>query len=167
MRFINIFGIAIAVTGVHAVRGGKGKAQKKASSMASSEATTTTTPTTSSHAAEMSNDSEELERMLEMLFRESFFSQYAGVYGISSGRSSEPRTDAPGWVVGYYNQIAAIAPEPGMVISNEAANQRVREIGEELNRAGGMEKMRQVCEYDRRYLRVIEVAWDGIGEWRG
>jgi hypothetical protein len=49
---------------------------------------------------------------------------------------------------------------------------RTREIGEELNRIGGMDLMRRVHEQVYSSLgnvkaRELESAWAGIGSWQG
>jgi len=42
----------------------------------------------------------------------------------------------------------------------------VRDIGEELDRRGGIAEMRRVCtQLEVRYQRSVEWAWGGIGEW--
>lgn len=43
------------------------------------------------------------------------------------------------------------------------------QIGEELNRRGGMEEMRRIFHAlgPRRGARTLEMHWDGIGDWRG
>lgn len=52
------------------------------------------------------------------------------------------------------------------------AQERAREIGEDLNRAGGLQLMLKAHGIVRAELgnvaaRELESAWDGIGEWGG
>lgn len=43
----------------------------------------------------------------------------------------------------------------------------VRDIGEELDRRGGIAEMRRVCtQLEVRHQRSVEWAWGGIGEWQ-
>jgi len=43
------------------------------------------------------------------------------------------------------------------------------EIGEELNRRGGIEEMRQIFNRlpNEGGLRILDIHWGGIGDWRG
>jgi hypothetical protein len=56
---------------------------------------------------------------------------------------------------------------------DSTARERVREIGEDLNRQGGMEMMLRVhAEFERRTqvfgaARNLEHTWDQIGDWLG
>lgn len=49
---------------------------------------------------------------------------------------------------------------------------RTREIGAELNRMNGKQKMLDAhavvaAELGRLHARELEAAWDGVGDWRG
>lgn len=49
---------------------------------------------------------------------------------------------------------------------DEKVKPRVRELGEELNKLGGLSLMSFVCESMPYYdVRLLEVAWHGIGMW--
>ncbi len=49
---------------------------------------------------------------------------------------------------------------------DEKVKPRVRELGEELNKIGGLNLMSYVCESMPYYdVRLLEVAWHGIGDW--
>ena len=53
----------------------------------------------------------------------------------------------------------------GMLKRNQPGD--VKNIGELLNRRGGMKEMRRIyTEYDGN-KRLLEMNWNGIGEWRG
>ena len=65
--------------------------------------------------------------------------------------------------------------KPGGFLADEEAAEPVREIGERVNEAGGMDLMLEThkvfaakCdEIGPGLARNLEMAWDGIGEWRG
>jgi hypothetical protein len=55
------------------------------------------------------------------------------------------------------------------VLENDKAYQKVREIGKQINSNGGFSRM-QLVGYRVKALggkaRLLEISWDGIGEWR-
>ncbi|WP_446222533.1 hypothetical protein ACTWPB_22385 [Nocardia sp. IBHARD005] len=62
--------------------------------------------------------------------------------------------------------LDTIGAERGFLSSGEADAQTVQ-IGHWLDAAGGVELMRAVHASVRHGSRLLEVAWDGIGDWRG
>ena len=69
------------------------------------------------------------------------------------------------------DELAVIASTRGF-LSMKGKDPRTREIGAELDRMNGMQKMRDVhrvvaAELGGVRARELEVAWDGIGDWRG
>lgn len=69
------------------------------------------------------------------------------------------------------DELVAIGRSRGF-LSMEGKDRRTREIGAELDRMNGMARMRHVHrmvvdELGPLYARELELAWDGIGKWRG
>ncbi|MDX3227181.1 hypothetical protein [Streptomyces sp. ME19-01-6] len=69
------------------------------------------------------------------------------------------------------DELAAIARSRGFLRQGRE-DPRTREIGAELDRMNGMQKMRDVhrvvaAELGGVHARELEVAWDGIGGWQG
>lgn len=69
------------------------------------------------------------------------------------------------------NELVVIGSTRGF-LSMQGKDPRTRQIGDELDRIGGMTEMRRVHamvvdQLGRHYSRELEVAWDGIGKWLG
>jgi hypothetical protein len=56
-------------------------------------------------------------------------------------------------------------------VTSESNDKRTRKIGSRLNAIAGMDLMERVYDevatHVRRPARELDLAWDGIGEWRG
>lgn len=69
------------------------------------------------------------------------------------------------------DELAAIARSRGFFGPTGEKDPRVREIGAELDQMNGKQKMLDVhavvtAELGRVHARELELAWNGIGEWR-
>jgi hypothetical protein len=57
-----------------------------------------------------------------------------------------------------------------IVASHAKDRDKIKKIGEQLNKSGGIDKMKLLC-YRARHLggddRWIEMMWSGIGDWQG
>lgn len=70
----------------------------------------------------------------------------------------------------YGYQLLVIYQKYGKFLGE--AEDEAREIGNELNKSGGFEAMKMVCETIYHVIggipgRHLEKAWDGIGRWLG
>jgi hypothetical protein len=129
----------------------------------STSTTTTTTSSTTTVTAPRRGESEISVEDMQMLLR-LLMLRVDNVIGI--GRATRPpATEAPRWVVDYFNRIAQIATSPEHVITVPRIENQVRVIGQDIYRSHGHEGMVAVCEYNRQYKAFIERAWDGIGRW--
>jgi hypothetical protein len=114
---------------------------------------------TAPRRAESEISAEDMQMLLRILMLRG-----DNVFGI--GRATRPpATEAPQWVVDYFNRISQIATNPEHVITVPRIENQVRVIGQEIYRSHGHEGMVAVCEYNRQYKDFIERAWDGIGRW--
>ncbi|MES4901469.1 MULTISPECIES: hypothetical protein [unclassified Streptomyces] len=90
---------------------------------------------------------------------------YVPLRSVASPVDEDTRTDQ------LLDELVEIARTRGF-LSMKGKDQRTREIGAELDRMNGMQKMRDVhrvvaAELGGVRARELEVAWDGIGDWRG
>ena len=85
--------------------------------------------------------------------------------------SADPAVDEDTRTDQLLDELAVIARTRGF-LSMKGRDSRTREIGAELHRMNGMQKMRDVhravaAELGGVRARELEVAWDGIGDWQG
>jgi hypothetical protein len=60
----------------------------------------------------------------------------------------------------------SIEDEDRSSFMDDKVKPRARELGEELNRISGFSLMQYVCDSMPDYdIRLLECAWDGIGDW--
>jgi hypothetical protein len=90
---------------------------------------------------------------------------YVPLRSVASPVDEDTRTDQ------LLDELAEIARTRGF-LSMKGKDPRTREIGAELDRMNGMQKMRDVhrvvaAELGGVRARELEAAWDGIGNWRG
>jgi uncharacterized Zn finger protein (UPF0148 family) len=80
--------------------------------------------------------------------------------------ASAPRVEVkqPDLFVKLLNELIPLVKKDKGGFANKA---RIREIGEELNRLGGMKQMQQAYRLVRNTgVYFSQDIWDGIGEWR-
>jgi len=80
--------------------------------------------------------------------------------------ASAPRIEVkqPDRFFDLLNELITLVKKDNSGFANKA---RIREVGEELNRTGGMNQMQQAHYLVRNTgLYFSQDIWDGIGEWR-